>query len=63
MYTAAVSYVELLVPKMYFEAKTPVFRPLFYQSTCFSAVELEVLACFWTVPGQSGTELPIFICP
>ena len=32
-----------------------------YRSTCFSIVE--VLACFWTVPGQSGAGLPIFIYP
>ena len=24
---------------------------------------VEVSACFWTVSGQSGAELPIFICP
>ena len=24
---------------------------------------VEVSECFWTVPGQSGAELPIFICP
>ena len=45
--------------KIYFEAKTPVSMPFFYRSTCFSSVE--VLACFWTVPGQSGAELPIVI--
>ena len=59
MCTAAVSYVELLIPKLYFEVKTPVFTPFFYRSTCFSVVE--VLASFWTVPGQSGAKLPIFI--
>ena len=32
-----------------------LFTPVFYRSTCFSVVE--VLACFWTVPGQSGAEL------
>ena len=24
---------------------------------------VEVSECFWTVPGQSGAELPIVICP
>ena len=60
MCTAAVSYVELLIPKLYFDAKTPIFTPFFYRSTCFSVVE--VLACFWAVPGQSKAEPAIFIC-
>ena len=33
MCTAAVSYVELLIPKLYFEAKTTVFTPFFCRST------------------------------
>ena len=32
------------------------------RSTYFFNV-VEVSGCFWTVPGQSGAELPIFICP
>ena len=58
-----VSYLELLIPKLYFEAKTPVFTPFMYRSTdqpifyFFNVVE--VSECFWTVPGQSGAELPI----
>ena len=31
MCTAAVSHVELLIPNLYFEAKTPVFIPLQYR--------------------------------
>ena len=60
IYTAAVSYVELLILKLYFEAKTPLFTPSTDQPV-FSVVE--VLACFWIVSGQSGVELPIFRCP
>ena len=52
---------ELLMPKLYFEAKNARVHAFFYRSTCFSVVEM--LACFWTVPSQSGTELPISICP
>ena len=33
MCAAAVSYVELLMPKLYFEAKTAVYTPFFYRST------------------------------
>ena len=55
---------ELLIPKLYFEAKTPVFTAFLYRSTdqpiFFNVVE--VSECFWTVPGQSGAELPIFVC-
>ena len=29
--TAAVSHVEMLIPKLYFETKTPVFIPLQYR--------------------------------
>ena len=32
------------------------------RSTYFFIV-VEVSECFWTVPGQSGAKLPIFICP
>ena len=32
------------------------------RSTYFFNV-VEVSECFWTVPSQSGAELPIFICP
>ena len=63
MGTAAVSHLKLLIPKLCFEAKTPVFTPFLYRSTnlpiFFNVVE--VSACFWTVPGQSRAELPIFI--
>ena len=49
----------------HFEAKTPVFTAFFNRSTdqpiFFNVVE--VSECFWTVPGQSEGELPIFICP
>ena len=31
--TAAVSHLKLLIPKLYFEAKTPVFTPFLYRST------------------------------
>ena len=66
MCTAAVSHLKLSIPKLYFEAKTPVFTHFLYPSTdknktvFFNVVE--VSACFWTVPGQSGAELPILIC-
>ena len=30
IWIAAVAYVELLIPKLYFEAKTPVFTPFLY---------------------------------
>ena len=63
--TATVSPLKLLIPKLYFEAKTLVFAPFLYRSTdqpvFFNAVEVSV--CFWTVPGQWGAELPIFIRP
>ena len=29
----------------------------------YSLNVVEVSECFWTVPGQSGAKLPIFICP
>ena len=32
------------------------FKPVFFNV-------VEVSACFWTVPGQSGAKLPIFIFP
>ena len=57
-----VSNLELLIPKLYFEAKTPVFTDFLYRSTYFFNV-VEVSECFWTVSGQSGAELPICICP
>ena len=64
--TAAVSHLKLLIPKLCFEAKTPVFTPFLCvpinRSTYFFNV-VEVSECFWTVPGQSGAELPVFICP
>ena len=64
MGTAAVSHLKLLIPKLCFEAKTPVFRHFFLvpinQSTIFFKV-VEVSACFWTVPGQSGAELTVTI--
>ena len=62
--TAAVSHLILLIPKLWFEATTPVFTPFLYRSTdhhiflCCRGVGM-----FWTVLGQSGAELPIFICP
>ena len=56
------SYLELLIPKLYFEAKTFIFTPFLYRSIYFVNV-VEVSKCFWTVPGQSGAELPIFISP
>ena len=63
--TAAVSHLILLILKLYFGAKTPVLTPFLYRSIdqpiFFNVVE--VSECFWTVPGQSGAELPIFICP
>ena len=31
MGTAAVSHLKLLIPKLYFEAKTPVFTPFLYR--------------------------------
>ena len=31
MCTAAVSHVEMLIPRLYSEAKTPVFTPLQYR--------------------------------
>ena len=65
MCTAAISLVKLVLPKLYFEAKTTVFTPFFYRSTdqpVFLVSVVEVSACFWTVPGQSGAELPTFIC-
>ena len=50
-------------PELHFEAKTTVsFLLPINRSTCFFSV-VEVSACFWTVPGQSGAELPIFIYP
>ena len=65
MGTAAVSHLKLLIPTLYFAAITPVFTLFLYRSTdqpVFFYV-VEVSACFWTVPGQSGAELQIFICP
>ena len=43
-------------------ARIHVFFVPINQSTYFLNV-VEVSECFWTVPGQSGAELPIFICP
>ena len=64
MRTAAVSQIKLLIAKLlYFEAKTPVFTPFLYRLT-----DQPVFLCcrgvgmFWTVPGQSDAELPIFVC-
>ena len=35
---AAVSYLKLLIPKLYFEAKTPLFTPFLYRSTGQSVI-------------------------
>ena len=45
--------------KIVFSGKMAVFMPFFYRLTRFCSV-VEVSACFWTVSGQSGAELPIF---
>ena len=51
-----VSNLELLIPKLYFEAKTPVFTAFLYRSTdqpiFFNVVE--VSECFWTVLANQG---------
>ena len=62
--TAAVSHLILLIPKLHFEAKTRshAFLVPTNRSTYFFNV-IEVSEFFWTVPGQSGAELAIFICP
>ena len=50
------------------EKRPYLFTPFFllYRSTdqaiCYFFNVVEVWACFWTVPGQLGAELPIFIC-
>ena len=38
--TAAGFQVKFFIPKLYFEAKTPVFTPFFYRSPCFSVVKV-----------------------
>ena len=38
MCSAAVSHLKLLIPKLDFEAKTPVFTLFLYKSTCFFSV-------------------------
>ena len=44
------------------EARIHGFFVPINRSTYFFNV-VEASECFWTVPGQSGAELPIFICP
>ena len=44
-----------------FLAKKAPGTPVFGHCPFFNVVE--VSECFWTVPGQSGAEPPIFICP
>ena len=70
MCTAAVSHLNFFIPKYsIFRQNDRIHAFLVPVSinrltTCsvfFSAVK--VSACFWTFPGQSGAELPIFICP
>ena len=46
---AAVSHLKLLIPKLYFEAKTPVFMPFLYRST--DQPVLLVLSRCWHVSG------------
>ena len=72
MCTAAVAHVELLISNLYFQANDRIhafllsinrsFLLSINRSTCFFSV-VEVSACFWAVPGQSGEKLPIFTCP
>ena len=60
MRTAAVAHLKLLIPKLYIEAKTPIFTPFLHPvnpSTRSLNVNVEVSACVWDVPGQSGAEL------
>ena len=51
--------------KIVFQAKRPYscLSSIDQQINLFFLCVVEVSACFWTVPGQSGVELPIFICP
>ena len=48
--------------KLIFRGKNTRIHAFLLPINLFFSV-VEVLAGFWTVPGQSGAELPIFICP
>ena len=49
-----------ILPPSTFLSEKGVGIPTYVHSPFFNVVE--VSECFWTVPGQSGAELPIFIC-